>query len=314
VAAHPGRFGSEDLYGLAEEVTQRLNTDAAGFLKARAADGSLAALQPAIDSALLNSASGQRGAVWEWLAAQPDSDTAQALKLEVLRTAGYQDPDLALRLAVDVPNTPAGDAQIAELARALFNGGQELHRFDKLYAEAPERLRATLVKDAFDLLASRNNSYLDTERWTARLSLVPETARTKAAASLAAAWGERNPEEALAWAQTLASGDARNGANAAIVSAWAEKDAYSATEWVSTLPAGAARDQSVKSLVLAVAAQFPREAWGWACSIGDTVERDQAAAAAVKAMAVRDPTTARQWLESELLSTETRKQLQSNLK
>lgn len=61
LAAHPGRFGREDLMGLSHVVTERLNADAAGFLARHAEDGSLAALVPAIESAILNNASGQRG-------------------------------------------------------------------------------------------------------------------------------------------------------------------------------------------------------------------------------------------------------------
>jgi hypothetical protein len=41
VAAHPGLLERNDAEGLARAVTDRLNTDAAGFLTARAADGSL---------------------------------------------------------------------------------------------------------------------------------------------------------------------------------------------------------------------------------------------------------------------------------
>ena len=52
--AHPGRFGHEDLMGLSQAVTTRLNAGVAAFLNGRLKDGSLAALMPALESALLN--------------------------------------------------------------------------------------------------------------------------------------------------------------------------------------------------------------------------------------------------------------------
>src|SRR5205823_6507137 len=125
--------------------SDRLNADAAGFLTARAADGSLLGILPALGSALLNNGAGQRPAVWAWLKTQPESEATKGLKEDVLSSAAFQQPGLALQLVADLPHTAEGDKQVLELARCLFNGGHALGRFDTLYAQAPQRLQQPLV-------------------------------------------------------------------------------------------------------------------------------------------------------------------------
>jgi hypothetical protein len=308
IAAHPGRLGRRDLLGMASAVTDRLK---AGFLSAQAANGSLEAILPAINSALLNDASGQRAAVWDWAKAQPSNETLKSLQKEVLRSAGYQDPALALRLVGDLPRTAEGDAQAQELANSLFNGGQYLRRFDNLMAQAPERLRPSLLQAAFTYLEAGNMD--DPQRWIGRLALLPETARAQGAESLARAWASQSREAAIGWAASLAPGENRSGAMAAIASTWAAKDAPGAAQWVATLANGAERDRCAQSLVQAMAERFPHEAWEWALSIGDTGERTRAATHALKSMAARDVATARQWIETSPFTPETKAELQAAL-
>ena len=311
IAAHPGRLRDHDMEGLATAVTERLNANAAGFLTSRAADGSLLAIMPAISSAILNEASGQRAAVWDWLKTQPDNEALKSLKEGVLRSAGYQDPGLALRLVADLPRTPEGDSLMQAVASSVLNSGSMLYRFDKLLEQAPERLRQPLIEAAFNFL--RADSIADPQRWIARLSLLPEASRARGTESIAHAWAEQTPEAAIVWVSSLAPGETRNGALAAIASTWAAKDAHGAAEWVAAMAPGAERDCSAGSLVLAIAETFPLEAWDWALSIGDMGERTRAATHAAKTMAARDPATARQWIETGPFTPEVKAQLQSAL-
>jgi hypothetical protein len=266
---------------------------------------------PAIDSALLNDASGQRAAVWDWLKTQPDNETSKELKEKVLRSAGWQDPGLALRLAADLPRTAEGDSRVQSVASSLLNSGSMLYRFDELLEQAPERLRQPLIDAAFNLLRADNLD--DPQRWIARLSLLPEASRPRGIESIARAWAGQTPEEAVGWVGSLAPGETRNGALAAIASTWASKDANGAAEWVASMVPGAERDRSAGSLVFAVAERFPHEAWEWALSIGDTGERTRAAMHATRMMAARDPVTARQWIETGPFTPEIRAELQSAL-
>ncbi len=312
VAAHPGLLGRDDLDGLVGAITDRLNADADGFLDARVADGSLLGILPAVGNALLNNAAGQRAAIWDWLKTQPDNEPTRRLKENVLSSSAFQDPGLALQLVADLPVTPEGDKQVRELARCLFNGGNALERFDSLYAQAPDRLRQPLVEAAFNECLY-GSSLDDPQKWIGRLSLVPEASRPKAIESLARAWGQQSPEEALGWAATLAPGDAQNGAMSALTSAWAGKDAYGAAQWLASLPVGPQRDLSAGAFASAVAQTFPREAWQWVLGISDSAIQFRAATDTVKLLAARDPATARQWIETGPFTTENKVQLQATV-
>lgn len=312
LATHPGRLGREELLGLASSVTEKLNADAAGFLTQYAASGSLAAMLPAIESALLNQGAGQRAAIWEWLKTQPDDETAKDLKRQVISSAGYQDPALALKLAADLPRTPDGDAEVQSLARSVFNGGRALYRFDNLFEQAPERLRQSLIEEAFGFLSFETLDH--PQKWVARLDQLPEASRARGVESIARAWAAQAPEDAIGWAASLPADETRAGAVANITSAWAAKDSQGASAWVATMPAGVERDRSARSLVLAIADKFPREAWDWAVSIGDAGTRASAANHAAQVMAAHDPATARQWIESGPFTAEDKAALQSALK
>jgi hypothetical protein len=311
LTSHPGRLGSEDLIGLAETVTSRLNADPAGFLSAHAADGSLKTLLPAIDSALLNGSAGNRSVIWDWLQTQPDGEAVKALKDQVINSAAWQDPVLAMKLGADLPSTPEGNQQVQQLAERVFNGGSMLGRFDQLLAIAPERLQTPLVESAFNFLRSDNLS--DPQPWVNKLQLLPEADRTKGVQSLARAWAEQSPSETIAWASSLPAGDAQNAASAAIVSGWATKDALGAANWVAAMSNGPQRDQSTEALVTTSAGQYPKQAWDWALSIGDEATRERAATQVVQTMAARDAATARQWIDSGPFTDETRQKLQASL-
>jgi RNA polymerase sigma factor (sigma-70 family) len=311
VTAHPGRFSRADMEGLNVAVTERLNADAAGFLTRCAGEGSLTALLSSIDTALLNNASGQRTAIWEWLKKQPETEGLKELRQSVLRGAGYQDPGLALRFVGDLPANAEGDSQLKDLARALFNGGSRLHRFESVFDQAPERLRQPLLDTAYEYLNAGNLD--DPQRWIDRLSLLPEGSRTRGIESIARAWTQQSPEEAIGWASSLPTGAARNGVLGAIATSWAKQDAYGAADWVDSLPPGGERDHSAGSLVFAVADKFPREAWQWALSIGDDLERSRAAAHAAQMMAARDLETARQWVQAGPFTPEVKAQLEADL-
>lgn len=310
VASHPGRFSNVDMRGLANAVTERLNADAAGFLTKQAADGSLAAMMPAIISAVINEASGERAAVWDWLKFQPEDEATKALKDGVLHSAGSQDSALALRLVADLPRTPDGDAQVKSLAGSLLDGSM-LSGLDKLLEQAPERLRLPLLESAFTRL--RPATMDDPQTWINRLPQLPENSRAQGIRSIASAWAERTPEEALGWVSTLPAGEGRSEAVAGIASTWAPKDAHAASDWVASMPAGVDRDRGAKSLVFAIAAKFPQEAWDWAMSIGDADERAWAAIHAVNSIAARDPATAQRWIETGSFTPETKTKLQSAL-
>jgi RNA polymerase sigma factor (sigma-70 family) len=309
LVGHPGKLGREDLIGLAEVVTGKLNADPAGFLSSQAANGSLNVLLPAISSALLNGSAGERGEVWEWLKMQAESEETKSIRGQVLNSAAWQDPMLAMKLVSDLPATPDGDQQVQELARSLFNGGSSLNRFDQLLPAAPARLRTPLVENAFSVLHGDNLS--DPWLWVGRLSLLPDSQRARGTETLATAWAQQSPPDAIGWVNSLPQGEVQNGAAAAIVSGWAAKDVHGAADWVASMPSGAERDSSAVALVIAAAQRYPREAWDWALGIQDSAGRERASTFVIRTLAARDPSTARQWIDNGPFSADEKLQLQA---
>ena len=308
---HPGRVGREDMMGLAQTVTERLNADPTSFLTAHAENGSLGTLIPAIESALLNAASGQRPAVWDWLNAQPENDVIKRLKQEVLQSASWQDPESAMRMANDIPGGAQGDEYLKNLARSLLNNGNRVHSLDKFLEQAPERLRPVLYQEAFNSLQGHNLD--DPQRWIARLSQVPEELRARGTEAIARAWSQQRPEEATQWAASLPAGDTRMAAIAAAIPNWAAQDAHGAAEWLSAFPPGAERDKSARAFVDVVAEQYPRDAWQWALSIQDGSSRAAAANRVAGTLAARDPQAAYQLLDSEPLPPELKAAIQTTI-
>jgi RNA polymerase sigma factor (sigma-70 family) len=311
LTSHPGRLGNEDLMGLSEAVTERLNADPAGFLTSYALRGSLDALLPAIGSALLNGSAGERDAVWNWLKIQPGSPAINSLKDQVLNSAAWQDPTYALRLAPELPNTPEGDRQMQTLANSLLNGGSLLPRFDQLFSAAPDRLKSTLLESAFNFL--RPDTLSEPQSWANRLALLPPAEQNQGVTMLAQAWAGNDPAQAINWANSLQQGETQTAAAAAIASGWASKDANGAANWVAAMPAGPQRDKSAAALVRAIADQSPRDAWNWVLNISDPAERDKAAARVIQTIAAQDPATARQWIDSAPFGAQSKLTLQSTV-
>lgn len=311
LAANPGKLTREDLLGMAGAVTDRLNADPSGFLTMHAADGSLASILPAIGSALLNGSTDRQGAVWDWLKTQPESETTKNLRQDVINAMAWQSPGQALKLVGDLPAGAEGDSQVKQLAQSLLNGGSMMYRLDTLYSQAPARLQQPLLETAFSML--RGDNLDDPQTWIARLPLLSESSQSSGAVSIARAWAERSPEDAIAWIQSMPADTTRSGAAAAIASTWAATDPRDATQWVSAMAAGPERDQTSKAIAFALSETDPRDAWNLALGIADPAQRDAAAAHVSKMMAIRDLATARQWIEAGPFTPERKAQLQASL-
>jgi len=309
--ANPGRIASGDLIGLAGAVTQKLNDDAVGFLSQALAEGSLNLMVPAVQSAVLNRASGQRPVIWQWLNSQTETESLKALRDTVLTSAAFQDSDLALRWASELPATRDGNQQAYEVAQSLLNGGHVMERFDDLVKQAPERMHHPLLQASFVFL--NQETLGDPQTWVRRLEQLPEANRAPAIGSLSRAWASEQPEGAAAWAVTLPSGSPRSEAITTIGTGWAKSDAAAAAAWVSTLPEGGDRDAGAQAIVFGLADRHPEQAWAWATSIHDSDRRQIAAAHAIRAMAGRDPSQARQWIAEGPFTPEAREQLQATL-
>jgi hypothetical protein len=311
IIAHPNQLGREDLMGMASIVTDKLNSDPAAFLKRHLDDGSLASIMPAFDSAIINQAGGQRAAVWDWIKTQPDTEVIRELRRQIINSAGYQDPDLALKLMADMPPGREGDESVQQLASSLMNGGQMLNRLDGLMAQAPERLRGPLLSTAFQYLNGDNIG--DPQKWIDRLSQTQEDQRVSNTSRIASAWAQQAPEDAVTWATALPAGAGRSSAVSSVAAAWANKDSYAASEWIATLPPSQEKDNASASLVRSIVSDSPAEAWQWALAIEQTDLRNASAVQTLQAMQKRDPATARQWLEAAPFTPQEKAQMRASM-
>lgn len=307
LASNSHQLTREDLLGLAGQVTDHLNADPIAFLSRHSDEGSLYALLPAISSALLNDAGGQRQAVWNWLQGQPANETTKTLKRDVLNSASWQEPELALRLAENLPYSAEGEKDALTIASALFNAGNSLHRFDAMYEAASPRLRPILLEAAFDHIP---RGVPNPETWAARIPQLPEESRVAAARNLAAGWASRAPEAAFSWARSLPQGDPREQALSQAAATWARNDSQAAASWISRLPAGSDRDNAASAFAQQIAGKDPHAAWEWAKKIGDKTYATHAAFRAAQVMAARDPSTARQWAKTGPFNPELRAKLE----
>jgi hypothetical protein len=311
IAAHPGRLTPQDMMGMADAVTKRLNENPNDFLSQRMNDGSISAITPALSSALLNNSASQRAEVWNWLLGQPDDDSLKGLRQAVINSAGWQDPDFAMQIVGDIPPGKKGDDEVAQLAQSLLNGGQMLYRLDTLLQNGPDRLKTPLLEKAFDVLRSDNMDNPNT--WINRVQQLPEDARSSAYGSIARAWAEKNPQDALQWAMSLPQNAGLGSAVGSATSAYAASDPRAAANWVSALPDGAIRDQAAKSLSMAIADNHPSEAWSWAISIQSEPERMAAAELAAKMLARDNLANAEQIVDSSPLSADLKSKLRASM-
>ncbi len=308
---HPADTGREDLMGMANAVTDRINADVAAFLNHHLTDGSLEVLMPAIASAMLNDAGGQCPAIWDWLKAQPETDTIKKLRQEIINSAGYRDPTFALKLVADFPKTAEGDTFVQQVASSLLNNGSMLSRFDSLMEQAPERLRQPLLMAAFNSLGGEN--VVNPQKWLERVTQAPEEQRVALSARVAAAWTGQVPEDAAAWVVALPAGETRAAALTSVANVWSNKDPYGASEWITSLPAGSEKDSAASSLVRAIAKDSPADAWQWALAITDPATRDSNLILTLEAVQKHDPAAARQWMEASPLPSETKDRLRATL-
>lgn len=309
LSAHPTRFSRKDLMGISGAVTDRLNADPIGSLQRWTDEGSLPVLLPAIGSALLNNGGGQRELVWEWLKTQPENDTTRTLRKDVLGSGAYHDVGATLELAKGIPNLSNSAHYIKDLAGQLLNGGNDLHRFDTLYASAPEPLKQPLLDEAFRYLSAETMD----EKWLSRLANLPESRRLTATESLARAWAMRSPDETIAWINSLQTAQERAAAIAGAVDGIARTQPSTASEWVASMEKATDRDRAAVALVKRITEDRPQEAWQWAARINDSAERDLAAAYVVKRVAERNPGLGAEWLQSGPFTEQTRDKLRASL-
>lgn len=307
---HPGKIGAEETFGLTDAVARRLDADPVAFLDEQLAKGTLGCLDGPLGSVLLNSKP-QIAKVWEWLKTHPETPELKRLRDQVLNAAGWQNPELSLAIAKDLPNTAEGVQQMSVIARSLLNGGSMFERVDGLLAETSGPMRSELLGTAFSFLTFENLD--DPQKWWGRLGELPGGSQPVAMRTLATAWTMQDPETAAQWAQQLPADGYRSEALQGVAFTWAKRDSQAAAEWIGQLPSGPDRDTGANMLVEEIAANWPDEAWQWAVNIGDESMRMVSMKKALGVMAGRDRGKAMDWISGSQLPEKDKRALRQSL-
>ncbi len=122
-----------------------------------------------------------------------------------------------------------------------------------------------------------------------------DSGRETAIESVADRWSNRDPANALQWAQTLPEGSERASAMAKVLGNWAEQNPQAAGNFVAGL-SGEEQERGVKSVVDKIAGADPAYAAKWIDTFPSGATRDQAAESLMQHWAGSDPQGASAWL------------------
>lgn len=308
---HPGKVSGEDAFGLTDAVARRLNADPVAFLEEQLAKGTLATLDGPLGTAMLNHSKPQVGKIWEWLKTQPDSPALKRLRDLVISTAGWQNPDLSLAIAKELPDTEEGIRQMGSIAQSLLNGGSNFDRVDSLLPGTSGSMRTQLLETAFSFLTFENLD--DPRKWQARIAELPEASQSGATHTLATAWTMQDPDAAAQWAMHLPADGNRSEALQRVAGAWLKRDPEAASEWIGQLPLGPDRDSGAHALVAEISGTAPDEAWQWALAIGDESMRMDSMKKTLGVMAGRDRAKALDWINGSQLPAAEKRALRQAL-
>lgn len=296
---HPGKLGSDSLGGLEGTISQRLEEDPAGTLRA-IQESELPGLHNALSKSMLNEGYAQRDAIWKWLEEQPPSGFTKSVRSMLLDAMGWKEPDAALAYLEKLPDSPENLALLEQGARSMiFQGGAQKdnvsrrkNNVEELLAKASGKLRPFLIEAG--LIRPIIRSASDPAKWVARLNELPPERRVNGIGGLARGWAANDPQGATQWALSIEEPQQRMQAIGAATSSWATADRYETAEWINSLPAGADRDTAAVSLVGALGQSEPETAWTWALSMQTPQQRQNALQLAVTMLQKKDPAFARQ--------------------
>ena len=115
------------------------------------------------------------------------------------------------------------------------------------------------------------------------------------------------PDQGIAWIDTIQNSENKNQATKSFVQNWAKSSPEEAAEWVNTLPDGLQHDSAVQSLVNNFSTTQPDYALEWAFSTSDPRSRNSLMRSTYTRWKSSSPQEAEAWLQStDLISNEQR--------
>lgn len=246
-----------------------------------------------------------------------------------------KDPGAAAQALAELPPGQAYENGVRSLARSWAGSGSYQDALQWAKSLGNEQARASALGEVFSIWGERDSS-----KAVAELMSLNAKERERVAPDLARAWAARDPEAAVAWAQTFADAEERkrviqqavgqwsqSAPQAAaqyamqqpaenrgalveqIMRNWSSKDAESAAAWLAVQPAGAWRDGATSVLANSIAREDGAAGLQWAGTITDEKRRKREMNKLFRDWHRHDPDAARQWVARSNLSNEEKKSL-----
>jgi len=177
---------------------------------------------------------------------------------------------------------------------ARIHPEQVLAALDQLPDAARSSFAGELIKQISDFdpdLCIALSGHLDTAQWDEALgrslawkaddyaqviAALPAETTIGARRAFIEQWGEKDPETAAQWLESLPGDSASQPVAAGLAVTWASFDEEAATDWAAKLPDGPTHDGAAASLAKFFARAEPHEAWRWASSVADPDARAEA--------------------------------------
>jgi len=167
---------------------------------------------------------------------------------QILRDASRmfiaRDPESAMRMLPGLDQQTADEWSI-QIVQALADqrSPAEAEAFMQQYKNAPAygRMQAILIPRVAQTDVAMAKRMAD--------AMTPGDEQDQVYMQLIAQSSSRNPQQAVAWLDSLTNDQYRASAISSLVANWGATDPDGAYRWVANLPVGASRDQAIMSLV-----------------------------------------------------------------
>ena len=222
-----------------------------------------------------------------WLQAQPESIRKRRSVAAAAGAVAAQDPASAMRILELVP---PGEQREQTLATVLNNWSQRDVDALRAWTDSrtdPREKSLGLIACAQGLAgtdpaagaaALKNARADERSAWTFQnvfaeyaqrdpqaavamaQSLSDNTGRSRAISGALAGWAQTDPQSAANYAMTLPGGPTRNQAISELARGWADRDPKAALEWLKTVPNAAVQRDAIQSVLWTVSESSPQTA------------------------------------------------------
>jgi len=154
-----------------------------------------------------------------------------------------QNPESAMRMLPGLDEKTAHDWSL-QIVQTLADqrSPAEAEAFMQQYKHSPAypRMQAILIPRVARTDLAMAKQLTD--------AMAPGVERDRVYAQLIAQSSSHNPQQAIAWLDSISNDGNRTNAISGLVSTWSATDPYNAYRWVANLPTGASRDRAIMSL------------------------------------------------------------------